>query len=528
MTSIHPINKIHQVLIVDGYTLPEKPPPLIQTNIESAKRIYPQAVHKLWNGTELRAFIRYHLGADALWAFDYLRPYSYKCDLARFCLLYIEGGIYIDLGVQLMNSWSIPIEYGIGAFRDVRFCAPSWSTMQTGLLWSKPGRPELKQAIEWIIENCRNLFYGENPLYPTGPVLLGRAFISAMAKKGNSEGADDQYVGECRCVTPEAEILNVSYVSLERTLVALRTKVISGDIAHLGLTGVNNYNQLWKSRQVYGERERVWHFDDVLIELENGVWRNDSGIVFPPTTTGRITCGPYVNLPEGTYRLTIDFGPRTKFSRLLIDIVAGQSEEIVHTIDHTSRSKEAHQNLSVEFAFDHPATEVQFRVSVFGDFSGEIRQFRLTQLSHRIWTFQHKRIEFADAYRTATGIAIPKGHSGRVIYGPYADIDPGSYCLKIAFSPDTCFARLLIEVCIECGTKVIHSFEHEQKERSIQPEIEVFFEIQGSLSDVEFRLEVFGDFEGEFRSFTLFERPSKRLSSRPLLRRLLAPLNVDG
>ena len=156
--------------------------------------------------------------------------------------------------------------------------------------------------------------------------------------------------------------------------------------------------------------------------------------------------------------MTIDFGPRTKFSRLLIDIVAGQSEEIVHTIDHTSRSKEAHQNLSVEFAFDHPATEVQFRVSVFGDFSGEIRQFRLTQLSHRIWTFQHKRIEFADAYRTATGIAIPKGHSGRVIYGPYADIDPGSYCLKIAFSPDTCFARLLIEVCIECGTKVIHSF----------------------------------------------------------------------
>ena len=72
-------------------------------------------------GMERRAFIRYHLGVDALWAFDYLRPYSYKCDLARFCLLYVEGGIYIDLGVRLMNSWSIPIEYGIGAFRDVRW-----------------------------------------------------------------------------------------------------------------------------------------------------------------------------------------------------------------------------------------------------------------------------------------------------------------------------------------------------------------------------------------------------------------------
>jgi hypothetical protein len=174
----------------------------------------------------------------------------------------VEGGLYIDLGVRLMNSWPIPIEYGIGAFRDVRFVSPSWAAMQTGLLWSKPGRPELEQAIAWIIENCRTHFYGENALYPTGPVLLGRAFIAAMAKKGNTEEADDQYVGECRCVTPEADVLNVSYVSREGALVGLRTKTVSGDLAHLGLTGVNNYNQLWKSRQVYGEQERVWNFDD--------------------------------------------------------------------------------------------------------------------------------------------------------------------------------------------------------------------------------------------------------------------------
>jgi hypothetical protein len=436
--------------------------------------------------------------------------------------------MYIDLGVRLMNTWPIPVEYGIGAFRDVRFCAPSWSTMQTGVLWSKPGRPELKQAIEWIVENCRNLFYGENPLYPTGPVLLGRAFISAMAKKGNTDKADDQYVGECRCVTPESDILNVSYVSLERTLVALRTKVISGDIAHLGLTGVNNYNQLWKSRQVYGERERVWNFDDVLIELENGAGRSDSGIVIPPNTTGCVSCGPYVNLPEGTYRLTIDFGPRTKFARLLIEIVTGQSEEPVHTIDYQSNSRELRETVSGELVFDYAPTEVQFIVSVFGDFSGELKRFRLTQLPHRIWTFRHKRIECTGAYRTTTGIAIPKGYKGRVIYGPYADIDAGTYSLKIAFGPDTCFARLLVEICIDCGTKILHAFEREQEQRTIQTEVEVFFDTQDPLTDVEFRLEVFGDFEGEFRSFALFERSSAKQSGRPLLRRLLAPLNVAG
>src|SRR5262249_6494232 len=141
MTATHVTRKIHQILIVEGYRLPTQLPPTIQMNIDSAKRIYSQAAHKVWCGTELRAFIRYHLGADVFWAFDYLLPNSYKCDFARFCLLYIEGGMYVDLGERLMNSWPNPVDYGIGAFRDVRFISPSWAAMQTGLLWSKPGRP---------------------------------------------------------------------------------------------------------------------------------------------------------------------------------------------------------------------------------------------------------------------------------------------------------------------------------------------------------------------------------------------------
>lgn len=504
MMAIHTVAKFHQILIVDGYTLPTQLPPSIQANIESAKRIYSQAVHKLWDGTELRALIRYHIGTDALSAFDYLRPYSYKCDLARFCLLYVEGGMYIDLGVRLMNSWRVPVEYGIGAFRDVRFISSSWATMQTGLLWSQPGRPELKQAIDWIVENCRTHFYGENPLCPTGPVLLGRAFISAMVQKGNSEEADDQYVGECRSVTPDADVLNVSYVSREGALVALRTKSVSGDLTHLGLKGVNNYNHLWKSRQVYGEQERVWNFDDPSIRMENDTCRSDTGIVVSPKTVGRVTHGPYVNLREGAYRLTVQFAPQTRFSRLLIDISGGDARETIHTFEYTTNSDELHETIAFEFALDEPASEVEFRLSVFGDMSGEIENFRLKLLSAYTWTFKHKRIECAGVSRSATGIAIPLGHSGRVIYGPYAEIEAGAYTLKIAFSPETSFARLLVDICVGCGTEIIHVFKHEQTRSSTEAEIAVPFEVDRSLTDVEFRLEVFGDFAGEFRSFTLF------------------------
>lgn len=423
--------------------------------------------------------------------------------------------MYIDLGVRLMNSWSIPIEYGIGAFRDVRFISSSWAAMQTGLLWSKPGRPELEQAIDWIIRNCRTQFYGENALYPTGPVLLGRSFIAAMAKKGNTEEADDQYVGECRCVTPEADVLNVSYVSREGTLIGLRTKTVSGDLTHLGLTGVNNYNQFWKSRKVYGEQESVWSFDDPLIKLEADTERSDTGIVVSPNTTGRVTYGPYVDLVEGTYRLTVCFAPQTSFSRIRTEISAEGARKSIRVFDYTADGNELHEALSFEFALDEPAMEVEFRLSVFGDFSGEIRSVRLKQLSSYTWTFRHKRIECSGVSRAATGIAIPLGHAGRVVYGPYADIEPGVYSLKIAFSPETSFARLLVDICTGVGTKTLHVFRHNQRRRSTRAEITVPFEVDRPLTDVEFRLEVFGDFEGEFRSFTLFETSNCEQDAQP-------------
>src|SRR5215831_16907075 len=100
-----------------------------------------------------------------------------------------------------------------------------------------------------------------------------------------------KYVGECRCVTSEADVLNLSYVSHEGTLRGLRTKTVSRDLTHLSLTGVINYNKLWKSRKVYSEQESVWSFDDPSIKLETDTERSDTGIVVSLNTIGRVTYG---------------------------------------------------------------------------------------------------------------------------------------------------------------------------------------------------------------------------------------------
>ena len=50
-------------------------------------------------------------------------------------------------------------------------------------------------AIDYVVENCARRFYGASPLYPTGPVLFGRALAAALAERRQRDDADDQWIG---------------------------------------------------------------------------------------------------------------------------------------------------------------------------------------------------------------------------------------------------------------------------------------------------------------------------------------------
>jgi len=182
----HAIERIHQVVIVDGLRLPDNIPDAMRLNSESVQQLYPRAKYYLWSGEQLRIFIGDTFRPAVLRAFDTLRPYSYKCDLARFCLLFAQGGMYLDLAVRLMHEWRIPASCGIAAFSEMYPGMKSWTATQTSVLWAKPSRPEMETAMEWIVENCEKRYYGQHDHYPTAGALLGRAFAAAMAAKGQT------------------------------------------------------------------------------------------------------------------------------------------------------------------------------------------------------------------------------------------------------------------------------------------------------------------------------------------------------
>lgn len=314
-----------------------------------------------------------------MWAYNTLTPYAFRCDLARYCLLYIYGGIYIDLGVRLINPWQIPITKEVAAFRDVPFITNSWTALQIGLLFSIPRQEEFKKAIDFIIENCRNKYYGKNPLYPTGPVVLGRAFIATMVAKGQSVVADNQHIGNCRCITPESPKLNMTYVSKEGTVVALRNKQAGGDLKHIGVSGSNNYNDIWRARQIYSEPTQIWDFK--CHELQTiGVSRTSYGIFIPLNTKGRVIFGPYFKMNKGKYILEVYFSEETKFSKLCIDIACGNDHKTIKKLRYFNILKKNIKKLRFTFSTKRNYENIEFRLYVYKNFSGHFLKYNLIKI----------------------------------------------------------------------------------------------------------------------------------------------------
>jgi mannosyltransferase OCH1-like enzyme len=218
--------------------------PFLRHATSTVKNAFPNGKHTIYDKNSLRQFISDNYDADVLGAYDALRPYSYKADLGRFCLLNKLGGWYFDIAVRVVN----PVEVGDRiewlAFRDIqRFSYTSWACATT-VLYSKPNNSALTTAIEMIVNNCQEKYYGITPLCPTGPTLLGKALAA------NGSQADFVY-GDYLELTPTHEQKNRAFVLPDGTIMAWSKPSGGGDLTGVGAKGVNNYNELWANRQVY-------------------------------------------------------------------------------------------------------------------------------------------------------------------------------------------------------------------------------------------------------------------------------------
>ena len=173
----HLKNQYNSIIPLHLYTCwhTKKLPPLMQENYNYLVESNPKIKFHLYDEDECRQFIQENYEQDVLDAYNTLIPCSYKSDLWRFCVLYKNGGIYMDIKYRCVNNFKF-----IALTEEEHFVRDRpEECIYTALIVTLPGNEIMMKCIYQIVENVKNKYYGVNPLYPTGPGLLGNYFTSS-------------------------------------------------------------------------------------------------------------------------------------------------------------------------------------------------------------------------------------------------------------------------------------------------------------------------------------------------------------
>jgi hypothetical protein len=80
-------------------------PPVLKATGERIRKENPDFEHRVFDISECEQFIEEHFGKRELDAYKKLVPLSYKSDLWRYCVLYVHGGIYLDISFEPINNF---------------------------------------------------------------------------------------------------------------------------------------------------------------------------------------------------------------------------------------------------------------------------------------------------------------------------------------------------------------------------------------------------------------------------------------
>jgi mannosyltransferase OCH1-like enzyme len=146
----------------------------MRERVELIKAQNPRFTHHLYDDNDCREFIQTHFKPDVLDAYDRLIPGAYKADLWRLCILFINGGIYMDIKFCCVNGFKL-----IELTESEHFVKDRpHNSIYNALMVCKKGNVFLYKSIRQIVENVKNKYYGETPLSPTGPKMLGAVMIN--------------------------------------------------------------------------------------------------------------------------------------------------------------------------------------------------------------------------------------------------------------------------------------------------------------------------------------------------------------
>jgi mannosyltransferase OCH1-like enzyme len=224
--SVIPLN-IYQTWFTKD--LPEK----MRERVELLKSQNPEFNHYLFDDNDCREYIKKHFNPHVVEAYDTLIPGAYKADLWRLCVLFINGGIYLDIRFCCTNGFKLIELTEKEHFVKDRPCYSIFNA----LMVCRKNNIFLYKSIMQIVKNVKNKYYGECSLCPTGPKMLGSVIINNKI----GVNVDMNHHNEGGYVIYK----NVFVISTEYPEYNYERNLQNNQI------NKKVYNEMWKNRTIY-------------------------------------------------------------------------------------------------------------------------------------------------------------------------------------------------------------------------------------------------------------------------------------
>jgi len=127
---------------------------------------------EIYDTNRARKFIQKHFSERHAILYDQLIPVAFKSDFFRYCIIYVNGGVYLDLGIEVIHNLNNLINnYDIVLVKD----RPKIALWQ-GCILAKPKNKLFLKCINNICFNISNFNKTKGFLRITGSELIGNIF----------------------------------------------------------------------------------------------------------------------------------------------------------------------------------------------------------------------------------------------------------------------------------------------------------------------------------------------------------------
>ena len=208
--------------------------------------LHPEYTIKYYTNDDVEAYMKQHFDYDNIYeAYSNLVPWAYKIDIFRLCVLYNEGGIYSDIGHDMIVSFDTIIEEA-----DFILCLDQGLCGQKGyihnaLMCTYPKNELFKIMLNTLVENIMNRLYNEDTLCITGPGAL-KNIIDIR----NGYVKFTPY-GQCKILHLQRKRKHLHCNIFDKKTNILLTKCDNYSHLFAKQQGCHHYSWFWENRKVY-------------------------------------------------------------------------------------------------------------------------------------------------------------------------------------------------------------------------------------------------------------------------------------